>query len=87
MADGLTQGVRRVEEGMRVRAAVAADADGLWRVLEPVVRAGETYALPVDMSRDVVRVKSLRDLLRFDALSQRVVGTCARDERFSGCGT
>ncbi len=34
-----------------VRAAEAADADAIWRILEPVLRAGETYALPRDMSR------------------------------------
>jgi GNAT superfamily N-acetyltransferase len=28
------------------------DADALWRILEPVIRAGETYALPKDWSRD-----------------------------------
>ena len=26
--------------------------DGLWNVLEPVIRAGETYPLPCDMTRD-----------------------------------
>jgi ribosomal protein S18 acetylase RimI-like enzyme len=34
-----------------IREAVAADEDGLWRILEPVIRAGETYPLPRDMSR------------------------------------
>ncbi|WP_029030125.1 GNAT family N-acetyltransferase [Salinarimonas rosea] len=28
-----------------------ADADALWRVLEPMIRAGETYTLDRDMSR------------------------------------
>jgi ribosomal protein S18 acetylase RimI-like enzyme len=35
---------------MRIRPADEADNDALWRVLEPVIRAGETYALPHDMS-------------------------------------
>jgi ribosomal protein S18 acetylase RimI-like enzyme len=34
-----------------IRAAVPADEDGLWRILEPVIRAGETYPLPRDMGR------------------------------------
>jgi GNAT superfamily N-acetyltransferase len=39
---------------MRIRAATAADPDALWDILEPIVRAGETFALPRDMSRDDV---------------------------------
>lgn len=35
---------------MQVRAADAADAAAIWRVMEPIVRAGETYALPRDMT-------------------------------------
>ena len=37
---------------MRIRAETAADSVALWDILEPIVRAGETYALPRDMSRD-----------------------------------
>jgi ribosomal protein S18 acetylase RimI-like enzyme len=37
---------------MIVRAATAADYDAIWRVLEPTFRAGETYPLPRDVSRD-----------------------------------
>ena len=37
---------------MLIRAASAADADAVWTILEPVIRAGETYTLPRDMSRD-----------------------------------
>jgi len=36
---------------MRIRAARLGDADAIWRVLEPVIRAGETYALPRDMGQ------------------------------------
>lgn len=35
-----------------VRAVTPGDADGIWAVLEPVIRKGETYTLPTDMSRD-----------------------------------
>jgi len=37
---------------MRIRAATPGDADALWSILEPIVRAGETFALPPEMSRD-----------------------------------
>jgi GNAT superfamily N-acetyltransferase len=37
---------------MLVRPAVAGDDDAIWRILEPIIRAGETYVLPHDMSRD-----------------------------------
>ncbi|MGO9442821.1 MAG: N-acetyltransferase family protein [Terriglobales bacterium] len=37
---------------MIVRPAVAADSPASWRILEPVIRAGETYALPRDLSHD-----------------------------------
>lgn len=37
---------------MIVRAADAADHDAIWAIIEPVIRAGETLALPRDMSRE-----------------------------------
>jgi GNAT superfamily N-acetyltransferase len=38
-----------------IRPARTEDHAGLWRILEPVIRAGETYALPRNMSeRDVI---------------------------------
>ena len=35
-----------------IRPANTADADSIWRILEPVFRAGETYTLPRDIDRD-----------------------------------
>ena len=35
-----------------LRSATDADDDALWAMLEPVLRAGETYALPVGWTRD-----------------------------------
>jgi ribosomal protein S18 acetylase RimI-like enzyme len=35
-----------------IRPATSADHSAIWAVLEPVIRAGETYALPRDMTRD-----------------------------------
>jgi hypothetical protein len=34
-----------------IRPAVPGDAEAIWQILEPVIRAGETYPLPRDMSR------------------------------------
>jgi ribosomal protein S18 acetylase RimI-like enzyme len=36
----------------QLRPATSADHDAIWAALEPVIRAGETYALPRDLSRD-----------------------------------
>ena len=35
-----------------VRAARSCDLDAIWVILEPVIRAGETYSLPQDMLRE-----------------------------------
>jgi ribosomal protein S18 acetylase RimI-like enzyme len=35
-----------------IRAAAEVDSDAIWRILEPTIRAGETYALPRDLSRE-----------------------------------
>ena len=37
---------------MVIRPARPEDAEAIWRILEPVIRAGETYTLPRDFSRD-----------------------------------
>jgi len=37
---------------LRVRAAGPDDQDAIWAILEPVIRAGETYTLPRDMTRE-----------------------------------
>jgi GNAT superfamily N-acetyltransferase len=35
-----------------VRPAASGDREAIWRILEPIIRAGETYALPRDMPRE-----------------------------------
>ena len=35
---------------MLIRPATAADEQAIWAVLEPIIRAGETYMLPREMS-------------------------------------
>jgi ribosomal protein S18 acetylase RimI-like enzyme len=40
------------EPGITIRQATAADHARLWRILEPVVREGETYPLPRDLGME-----------------------------------
>ena len=40
------------ETPLEIRRAGQDASDAIWAVLEPVLRAGDTYALPRDMSRD-----------------------------------
>jgi ribosomal protein S18 acetylase RimI-like enzyme len=35
-----------------IRHAAAADQDAIWIILEPMIRAGETYTLPREMTRE-----------------------------------
>ena len=35
---------------MQIRVAQHEDRDAIWRILQPMIRAGETYALPSNMS-------------------------------------
>lgn len=37
---------------LTIRRAAPADSDALWAIIEPVIRAGETYPYPRDMSRE-----------------------------------
>jgi ribosomal protein S18 acetylase RimI-like enzyme len=37
---------------MLVREATANDGDAIWKILEPVIRGGDTYTLPEDMNRE-----------------------------------
>jgi RimJ/RimL family protein N-acetyltransferase len=39
-------------DGMCIRNATRRDDDLIWQILEPVLRAGETYTLPPEMSRE-----------------------------------
>ena len=38
---------------MIIRPATPADHTAIWRILDPVIRAGETYPLPRDMTQSV----------------------------------
>ena len=37
---------------MAIRPATNKDRDAIWAILEPMIRAGETYTLPCDMGRE-----------------------------------
>ncbi len=37
---------------MIIRAATPDDAPAVWAILEPIIRGGESYALPRDMTRE-----------------------------------
>jgi L-amino acid N-acyltransferase YncA len=37
---------------LNIRLAQAADLDAIWSILEPVIRAGDTYTLPRDLNRE-----------------------------------
>jgi ribosomal protein S18 acetylase RimI-like enzyme/DNA-binding CsgD family transcriptional regulator len=41
----------RTTSAMLIRPAAADDRDAIWGIIEPVIRAGETYALDRDMSK------------------------------------
>lgn len=36
---------------MQIRAAIANDSDAIWAILEPIIRAGETYTLSRDCDK------------------------------------
>lgn len=36
---------------LTIRRAEISDLDDIWAIMEPIVRGGDTYALPTDMSR------------------------------------
>lgn len=43
------------EGGLNIRQATPADWPAIWTILEPVFRAGETYAVDRDISEDAAR--------------------------------
>src|SRR5262245_60355999 len=44
--------LKMIMPAVRIRTASKTDHDAIWAILEPMIRAGETYPLPRDMSRD-----------------------------------
>lgn len=37
---------------LTIRRAKASDRDGIWAILKPIIRAGDTYTLPRNLSKD-----------------------------------
>ena len=74
---------------MRIRPAAARDDEAIWAILEPVLRAGETYALERDMSRaDALAYWTGGDHETFVAEDEgRVVGTYFLRPNQSGGGS
>jgi L-amino acid N-acyltransferase YncA len=64
-------------EDLTIRPATQDDASAIWAMLAPVIRAGETYALPRDMSEEAALAYWLgTNRETFIALADgRVVGT------------
>lgn len=47
-----TTRLTKMSSTMIIRAASRVDDDAIWTILEPIIRAGEVYALPRDWSRE-----------------------------------
>jgi len=73
---------------VQIRTAGVGDRDAIWAILEPVIRAGEPYALPRDMSRcDALAYWLGADRTAFVAEDGGgVVGTCYLRANASGGG-
>jgi L-amino acid N-acyltransferase YncA len=61
---------------MTIRPAGSADANAIWAILEPTIRAGETYTLPRDMERD--------DALRYWFSAEHTVFVAEQDGELLG---
>jgi len=73
---------------IRPATAHADDYDRLWAVLEPMIREGETYALPVDMDRQAALAYWLApgNEVFLAELNGAVVGTYFLRENYPGGG-
>ncbi|HXJ05129.1 MAG TPA: N-acetyltransferase [Candidatus Acidoferrum sp.] len=54
MLDPRSQAKRNnhIDPNMNIRAATSGDSDGIWKILEPVIRGADTYTLPPDLTRE-----------------------------------
>jgi len=51
MSSVVARQIRPIAASVTIRPATAADDDAIWAILEPTIRAGETFTLPRDMSK------------------------------------
>lgn len=59
-----------------IRPAQPEDASAIWKILEPIIRAGETYALPREMSQaEAISYWMNPDRQTFVVEDQEVLGT------------
>lgn len=75
-------------EAIVVRAATREDWPGIWRALQPALRAGETYTYPVDITEDDARAAwttGARVLVAVDA-GGAVLGTARYLPNLPGAG-
>jgi predicted N-acetyltransferase YhbS len=69
-----------------IRAATPADHDAIWAILEPVIRAGETYALDRDLGREPALAFWLGDEAFVAEENGKVLGTCYLRRNQAGGG-
>ena len=60
---------------MDIRLATPDDADGIWALLQPVFRAGDTYAIDPDISRDDALAFWMGQVACYVACDQGIIGT------------
>ncbi|OLT53626.1 GNAT family N-acetyltransferase [Cellulosimicrobium sp. CUA-896] len=80
-----------MDDQLHVRAATGDDWPGIWRALEPVLRAGETYTYPRDITEDAARTAwagspGARVLVAVDATGRTVLGTAKYLPNHPGAG-
>jgi RimJ/RimL family protein N-acetyltransferase len=75
---------------MQIRPATcSADGDAIWAMLEPTIRAAETYTLPADMARDEALAYWFAPQHEvFAAIDEaQVLGTYFLQPNQQGCGS
>ncbi|HKL70770.1 N-acetyltransferase [Salibaculum sp.] len=76
MADDRESGRGRAPPDLQIRPATAEDWPAIWAMLEPVFRAGETYAVDRDISEAAARAMWLdRPVATFVAEASILLGT------------
>jgi len=71
---------------MLIRAATSADHESIWAILEPVIRAGETYALDRDMTREAALAYWLASEAFVAEDEREIVGTYYLRRNHAGGG-
>ena len=71
---------------MLIRTATSADHESIWAILEPVIRAGETYALDRDMTREAALAYWLASEAFVAEDEREIVGTYYLRRNHAGGG-